>query len=98
MFTLKGAATTRRPGGPIEYDSLRSKGVLDSAASDGIRMTGEEVLIATQHRSRLHTWLTTWSTNCAGDKVGQFSVLTRSATLFTSKMSGAAIFVFGKRP
>ena len=47
---------------------IKVKGVLGSAASDGIRMTGNEVLIATQHRKDY--WL--YVVDECGDGTGRF--------------------------
>ena len=68
---------------------IEVKGVLGNAASDGIRMTGEEVLIATQHRSDY--WL--YVVDQCADGVGQFfGAYEDPATLFSSDMVGTAIF------
>ena len=68
---------------------IEVKGVLDSAASDGIRMTGEEVLIATQHRRDY--WL--YVVDQCADGVGRFfGAYEDPATLFSTDMSGSAIF------
>ena len=68
---------------------IEVKGVLGSAASDGIRMTGEEVLIATQHRGDY--WL--YVVDQCADGVGQFfGAYEDPATLFSSDMVGTAIF------
>jgi superfamily II DNA or RNA helicase len=65
------------------------KGVLGSAASSGIRMTGNEVLIATQHRGTY--WLYVID-ECA-DGVGRFfGAYSDPATLFSTDMTGDAIF------
>lgn len=65
------------------------KGVMDSAASDGIRMTGNEVLIATQHRGNY--WL--YVVDQCADGVGRlFGAYADPATLFSTDMTGDAIF------
>lgn len=65
------------------------KGVLGSAASDGIRMTGNEVLIATQHRKEY--WLYVVD-ECADGKGRLFGAYQDPATLFANDMTGGAIF------
>lgn len=65
------------------------KGVLGSAASDGIRMTGNEVLIATQHRKEY--WLYVVD-QCADGKGRFFGAYEDPATLFATDMVGDAIF------
>jgi hypothetical protein len=68
---------------------IEVKGVLGSAASDGIRMTGNEVLIATQHRRDY--WL--YVVDQCGDGTGRFfGAYEDPATLFASDMRGDAIF------
>lgn len=68
---------------------IEVKGVLGSAASDGIRMTGEEVLIATQHRRDY--WL--YVVDQCADGVGRFfGAYEDPANLFAADMSGTAIF------
>lgn len=68
---------------------IEVKGVLDSAASNGIRMTGNEVLIATQHRQSY--WL--YVVDQCADGVGRFfGAYEDPATLFSSDMTGDAIF------
>lgn len=65
------------------------KGVLGSAASDGIRMTGNEVLIATQHRKDY--WL--YVVDQCVDGIGRFfGAYEDPATLFASDMTGTAVF------
>ena len=65
------------------------KGVLESAASNGIRMTGNEVLIATQHRGTY--WL--YVVDECADGVGRFfGAYEDPATLFSNDMTGDAIF------
>lgn len=65
------------------------KGVLGSAASDGIRMTGNEVLIATQHRKDY--WLYVVD-QCFDGKGRFFGAYEDPATLFASDMTGTAVF------
>ena len=65
------------------------KGVLGSAASDGIRMTGNEVLIATQHRKDY--WLYVID-QCADGRGRFFGAYQDPATLFATDMTGHAIF------
>lgn len=65
------------------------KGVLGSAASNGIRMTGNEVLIATQHRKDY--WLYVVD-QCADGKGRFFGGYEDPATLFATDMTGDAIF------
>ena len=65
------------------------KGVLESAASEGIRMTGEEVLIATQHRRDYWLYVVDQCTDGVGRFFGAYE---DPATLFSSDMSGTAIF------
>ncbi|WP_206078068.1 MULTISPECIES: helicase-related protein [Pseudonocardiaceae] len=65
------------------------KGVLGSAASSGIRMTGNEVLIATQHRKDY--WLYVVD-ECADGKGAFFGAYQDPATLFAADMTGDAIF------
>ncbi|KJK51674.1 helicase [Lentzea aerocolonigenes] len=65
------------------------KGVLGSAASNGIRMTGREVLIATQHRKDY--WLYVID-QCADNKGRFFGAYEDPATLFATDMVGDAIF------
>lgn len=68
---------------------IEVKGVLGSAASDGIRMTGNEVLIATQHRKNY--WL--YVVDQCGDGTGRlFGAYEDPATLFSTDMTGDAIF------
>lgn len=65
------------------------KGVLGSAASDGIRMTGNEVLIATQHRKDY--WL--YVIDQCGDGRGRFfGAYQDPAHLFANDMTGSAVF------
>lgn len=65
------------------------KGVTGSAASDGIRMTGNEVLIATQHRKDY--WLYVVD-GCADGNGRFFGAYEDPATLFATDMTGDAIF------
>ncbi|WP_225827686.1 DUF3883 domain-containing protein [Streptomyces naphthomycinicus] len=65
------------------------KGVLGSAASDGIRMTGNEVLIATQHRKDY--WLYVID-QCADGRGRFFGAYQDPATLFANDMTGSAVF------
>lgn len=65
------------------------KGVLGSAASTGIRMTGNEVLIATQHRTSY--WLYVID-ECADGAGRFFGAYQDPATLFSTDMKGDAIF------
>ena len=68
---------------------IEVKGVLESAASNGIRMTGNEVLIATQHRGNY--WL--YVVDECADGVGRFfGAYQDPATLFSTDMTGDAIF------
>jgi Helicase conserved C-terminal domain/Domain of unknown function (DUF3883) len=68
---------------------IEVKGVLDNAASNGIRMTGEEVLIATQHRHNYWLYVVDQCANGAGRFFGAYE---DPATLFSTDMSGTAIF------
>lgn len=65
------------------------KGVLGSAASNGIRMTGNEVLMATQHRKDY--WLYVVD-ECVDGKGRFFGAYEDPATLFAADMTGDAIF------
>lgn len=65
------------------------KGVTGSAASEGIRMTGNEVLIATQHRKEY--WLYVID-QCDDGKGRFFGAYEDPATLFATDMTGDAIF------
>jgi superfamily II DNA or RNA helicase len=65
------------------------KGVLGSAASDGIRMTGNEILIATQQRKDY--WLYVID-QCANGQGRLFGAYQDPATLFASDMTGQAVF------
>ena len=69
--------------------NIEVKGVVGDAASEGIRMTGNEVLIATQHRKAY--WL--YVIDKCADGVGRFfGAYEDPATLFGSDMTGSAIF------
>ncbi len=68
---------------------IEVKGVLGNAASDGIRMTGNEVLIATQHRKDY--WLYVVD-QCADGTGRLFGAYEDPATLFATDMAGSAIF------
>jgi superfamily II DNA or RNA helicase len=68
---------------------IEIKGVWKSAASDGIRMTGNEVLMATQHRKDF--WLCVVD-NCHDGQGALFGSYRDPATLFSSDMTGEAIF------
>jgi superfamily II DNA or RNA helicase len=65
------------------------KGVAADASSQGIRMTGNEVLIATQHRSTY--WLYVVD-QCAEGDGRLFGAYQDPATLFSSEMIGDAVF------
>lgn len=65
------------------------KGVWNSAASDGIRMTGNEVLMATQHRSDFWLYVVDQCHNGAGEL---FSAYRDPANLFSAEMLGEAVF------
>jgi superfamily II DNA or RNA helicase len=68
---------------------IEVKGIAGDASSDGIRMTGNEVLIATQHRSSY--WL--YVVDQCGDGAGRlFGAYEDPATLFSTDMVGDAIF------
>ncbi len=68
---------------------IEVKGVVGDAASTGIRMTGNEVLIATQHRKAY--WLYVID-QCADGTGRLFGSYEDPATLFSSDMTGDAIF------
>lgn len=68
---------------------IEVKGVLDSAASNGIRMTGNEVLIATQHRGNYWLYVVDQCADGAGRFFGAYQ---DPATLFSTDMTGDAIF------
>jgi superfamily II DNA or RNA helicase len=65
------------------------KGVLGSAASDGIRMTGNEILIATQHRKDYWLYVVDQCSNGQGRFFGAYQ---DPANLFAADMTGYAIF------
>lgn len=65
------------------------KGVWESAASNGIRMTGNEVLMATQHRGDF--WLCVVD-NCRNGTGKLFGSYRDPAAIFYSVMTGEAIF------
>lgn len=65
------------------------KGVWESAGADGIRMTGNEVLMATQHRDEY--WLYVVD-QCANGEGVLFGAYRDPATLFSGDMRGDAIF------
>ncbi|MFB4294843.1 helicase-related protein [Nonomuraea sp. ATR24] len=68
---------------------IEVKGVAGNAASEGIRMTGNEVLIATQHRKAY--WL--YVVDRCADGLGRFfGAYEDPATLFSTDMTGYAIF------
>jgi superfamily II DNA or RNA helicase len=67
---------------------VKIKGVLRSAASDGIRMTGNEVLIATQHREDY--WLYVID-ECADGNGRFFGAYPDPAVLFAADMTRHAI-------
>ena len=68
---------------------VEAKGVAGNAGSNGIRMTGNEVLIATQHRASY--WLYVVD-QCADGEGRLFGAYADPATLFSSDMVGDAIF------
>ena len=72
-----------------QFRHVEVKGVLRSAASDGIRMTGNEVLIATQHRRDY--WLYVID-ECADGKGRFFGAYPDPAVLFADDMTGYATF------
>ena len=65
------------------------KGVRGSAASSGVRMTGNEVLIATQHRKDYWLYVVDHCEDGAGTLFGSYE---DPATLFGTDMVGDAIF------
>jgi len=69
--------------------AVEVKGVLGDAASDGIRMTGAEVLIATQQRRDY--WLYVVD-QCNDNKGRLFGRYQDPAALFSTDMKGDAIF------
>jgi superfamily II DNA or RNA helicase len=68
---------------------IEVKGVVDDAASTGVRMTGNEVLIATQHRKAYWLYVIDQCTDGVGHFFGAYE---DPATLFSSDMTGDAIF------
>lgn len=68
---------------------IEVKGVVGDAASTGIRMTGNEVLIATQHRKAYWLYVIDQCADGTGHFFGSYE---DPATLFSSDMTGAAIF------
>lgn len=68
---------------------IEVKGVVGDAASTGIRMSGNEVLIATQHRKAY--WLYVVD-HCADTTGRLFGTYEDPATVFSSDMTGDAIF------
>ncbi len=74
------------------YSQIRCvevKGVAGSAASDGVRMTGNEVLIATQHRKDYWLYVVDRCADGAGRFFGAYE---DPATLFSDDMKGDTIF------
>lgn len=65
------------------------KGIWDSAASNGIRMTGNEVLIATQHRTEY--WLYVID-HCHNGKGNLFGVYPDPITTFRADIKADAVF------
>jgi len=72
-----------------QIHQVEVKGVAGDASSEGIRMTGNEVLIATQHRSSY--WLYVVD-RCADGTGRLFGSYQDPATLFGTAMVGSAIF------
>ena len=68
---------------------IEVKGVVGDAASTGIRMTGNEVLIATQHRKAYWLYVVDQCADGTGHFFGSYE---DPATLFSSDMTGDAIF------
>lgn len=68
---------------------IEVKGVAADAGSQGVRMTGNEVLIATQHRGTY--WLYVVD-QCSAGQGRLFGAYQDPATLFSSEMVGDAIF------
>jgi hypothetical protein len=68
---------------------IEVKGVAGDASSDGIRMTGNEVLIATQHRTSYWLYVVDQCLNGTGRLFGTYE---DPATLFSTDMVGDAIF------
>jgi hypothetical protein len=72
-----------------EQRLIEVKGVWESAAADGIRMTGNEVLMATQHKREF--WL--YVVDSCRDGTGTlFGVFRDPATIFADDMRGLAVF------
>lgn len=65
------------------------KGVWGSAASDGIRMTGNEVLMATQHRGDFWLYVVDQCKNGTGVLFGAYR---DPANVFSAEMLGEAVF------
>jgi hypothetical protein len=65
------------------------KGVAGDAASDGVRMTGNEVLIATQHGKDYWLYVIDQCTDGIGRFFGAYE---NPAALFRGDMIGDAIF------
>ncbi|MXQ57529.1 DUF3883 domain-containing protein [Streptomyces sp. XHT-2] len=65
------------------------KGVWGSAASDGIRMTGNEVLMATQHRGDFWLYVVDQCKNGTGVLFGAYR---DPANIFSAEMLGEAVF------
>ncbi|MGI6797713.1 helicase-related protein [Gordonia sihwensis] len=72
-----------------ERRCVEVKGVAGSAASNGVRLSGNEVLIATQYRGDY--WLYVVD-NCADGHGTLFGIYSDPATLFSNDMIGDAIF------
>ncbi|OBB05374.1 helicase [Mycolicibacterium conceptionense] len=72
-----------------EIRHIEVKGVVGDAASTGIRMTGNEVLIATQHRKEYWLYVVDQCVDGTGRLFGAYR---DPATLFGSDMVGDAIF------
>jgi len=68
---------------------IEVKGVFGDAASTGIRMTGNEVLIATQHRKAYWLYVIDQCADGTGHFFGSYE---DPITLFSSDMTGDAIF------
>lgn len=65
------------------------KGVWDSAASSGIKLTGNEVLMATQHRRDFWLYVVDQCSDGRGQLFGQFR---DPITVFAADIRGAAVF------
>ena len=87
--TPRAAATTSRHAATLRSAKSRSRASLATHRSDGIRMTGNEVLIATQHRTSY--WLYVVD-QCADGTGRLFGAYEDPATLFSTDMVGDAIF------